>query len=107
MSACPPRGLFFALALLTMAGCAVFGSGTDRALQRDPAFREGYDDGCTAATSHGSDLRDRTVGDQKRMTSDEMYRKGWNSGFQSCRRNDIEPDAAPGDSPLRLPGPGH
>jgi hypothetical protein len=94
------------LALLSTAGCAVFSS-ADRALQKDPNFREGYEDGCAAATSHGSDLRDRPVGDQQLLAQDDTYRKGWNSGFQNCRRSELEPNAMPGDNPVRVPGPGH
>jgi hypothetical protein len=94
------------LTLFSTAACAVFSS-ADRAVQKDPNFREGYEDGCAAATSHGSDLRDRPVGDQPRLAKDDAYRKGWNSGFQNCRRSELEPNAMPGDNPIAVPGPGH
>jgi hypothetical protein len=100
------RKSMFALTLLSAAGCAVFSS-DDKALLKDPNFREGYEDGCAAATSHGSDLRDRPVGDQQLLARDNTYHKGWNSGFQNCRRSDLEPNAMPGDNPVRMPGPGH
>jgi hypothetical protein len=101
------RKVVLALTLLSLAHCAVLGSSTDLTLQKDPNFREGYGDGCAAATSHGSDLRDRPVGDQQLYVEDEKYRKGWSSGFQTCRRSDIEPNARPGDNPVGVPGPGH
>jgi hypothetical protein len=107
MSAHRASLLLFTLALLSTAGCAVFGNSEDRALQKNPNFREGYEDGCAAATNQGADLRDRPVGDQQLLAKDEAYRKGWNTGFHTCRRSDLEPNAAPGDNPLKLPGPGH
>ncbi|HEX3429293.1 MAG TPA: hypothetical protein VHT03_00270 [Rhizomicrobium sp.] len=90
--------------LLSASGCTVFGNS---ALQKDPNFREGYQDGCAAATNQGSDLRDRPVGDKQLYANDETYRQGWSSGFQTCRRSDLEPNAAPGDNPVTVPGPGH
>ncbi|HLY07645.1 MAG TPA: hypothetical protein VKR31_18000 [Rhizomicrobium sp.] len=98
---------FVALALLFTAGCAVFGSSKDRAMQKDPNFRDGYQDGCAAATDQGSDLRDRTVGDRQLLADNDAYRAGWSSGFQTCRRSDMTPNAMPGDNPMTLPGPGH
>jgi hypothetical protein len=99
--------VFLALALLSAAGCAVFGSREERALQKDPNFRQGYEDGCAAATNQGSDLRDRPVGDRQLLAKDEVYRKGWTTGLHTCRRSDLEPSATPGDNSIRLPGPGH
>ena len=98
---------FPGLMLLSLAACSVFGSAGDRALQKQPSFKEGYEDGCAAATNQGSDLRDRAVGDKQLFANDETYRKGWGTGFQTCRRSDLEPGATPGDNPIRLPGPGH
>ena len=100
-----PRAVVYAMPLLLCAtGCAVFGS---TALQKDPSFRAGYQDGCAAATDQGSDLRDRPVEDKGLYASDDKYREGWSSGFQTCRRSELEPNAAPGDNPVSLPGPGH
>jgi hypothetical protein len=107
MSAHRARVLFLSLTLFASAGCAVFGGSKDRALQKDPNFRQGYEDGCAAATNQGADLRDRPVGDKQLLANDETYRRGWNTGFHTCRRSDLEPNATPGDNPVRLPGPGH
>jgi hypothetical protein len=98
------RKPFLAIILFSVAGCAVVGKSS--ALQKDPNFRDGYQDGCAAATDQGSDLRDRTVGDKQLYADNDMYRKGWSSGFQNCRRSDLEPNAMPGDNPVKLPGPG-
>lgn len=107
MSTRAPQLFLLGFALLSTAGCAVFGNSKERAMQKDPSFREGYEDGCAAATNQGSDLRDRPVGDKQLYANDETYRAGWGSGFQTCRRSDLEPNAMPGDNPIRLPGPGH
>jgi hypothetical protein len=89
-------------ALMLLAGCAVFGS--DRALRNNPSFKEGYEDGCAAATDQGTDLRDRPTGDNQLYASDSVYRAGWSNGFQSCRRTG--PGAVQGNNPIALPGPG-
>ena len=93
----------FAFAL---AGCAVFGGAKERALQNNPDFRQGYEDGCAAATDQGADLRDRQVGDGELYKADDVYRAGWSSGFQTCRRTDLQPGVQPGDNPVSVPGPG-
>jgi hypothetical protein len=97
--------MLIALFLFSAAGCAVFGKNS--AVQKDPNFREGYEDGCAAATDQGADLRDRPIGDKQLYADNDIYRTGWRSGFQACRRSDMEPNANPGDNPIRLPGPGH
>jgi hypothetical protein len=101
------RKLLLTLLFLPATGCMVFGSAKDRALRNQPDFKEGYEDGCAAATAQGADLRDRPVGDKALYANNATYRKGWSSGFQTCRRTDLEPNATPGDNPVRLPGPGH
>lgn len=90
---------------LGIAGCALSGDTRDRALRSDPSFREGYEDGCAAATDQGADLRDRPVGDKQLYAADEIYRAGWSSGFGTCRRT-VEPNASPGDHPISVPEPG-
>ena len=107
MSAHRACQVLIALFLFPVAGCAVFGSGKNNAVQKDPNFREGYEDGCAAATDQGADLRDRPIGDKQLYANNDIYRTGWRNGFQACRRTDMEPNANPGDNPVRLPGPGH
>ncbi|MGH6828055.1 MAG: hypothetical protein ACREFW_04000 [Rhizomicrobium sp.] len=96
--------LVFAALAFAVAGCA--GGAKERALQNNPGFRAGYEDGCAAATDQGSDLRGRPVGDSQQYQSDDVYRAGWSSGFQTCRRSDVEPGASPGDNPVSVPEPG-
>ncbi|HEY3777712.1 MAG TPA: hypothetical protein VGL35_06615 [Rhizomicrobium sp.] len=96
------RLMLVALALL-VAGCA----GTDAKLRNTPAFREGYEDGCAAATNAGSDLRDRPTGDRELYAGNDAYRAGYGSGLSTCRRSDIDSAMAPQSGPITLPGPGH
>jgi hypothetical protein len=91
---------------IVLAGCAVLGGAKERALQNNPDFRQGYEDGCAAATDQGADLRDRQHGDSELYKADDVYRAGWTSGFQTCRRTDLQPGAQPGDNPVSVPGPG-
>jgi hypothetical protein len=98
---------FLDLMLLSLAACSMIGCAGERALQKQPSFKEGYEDGCAAATAQGSDLRDRPVGDKDLYANDPTYRQGWGSGFQTCRRTDLEPNATPADNPIRVPGPCH
>jgi hypothetical protein len=90
------------IAALVLAGCA---SG-DPALRKNPSFQEGYEDGCAAATDAGSDLRDRVVGNEKRLKDDDAYKAGYNNGSQLCRRTNNPSGALPGTTPPLVPGPG-
>jgi len=96
--------LFLASAAVALAGCA--DSKQDRALRSSPGFKEGYEDGCAAATNQGSDLRDRPVEDKELSDSDPNYRAGWRNGYQTCRPTNVAPGTSPGDNPLSGPAPG-
>lgn len=92
----------FGLAVLLLAGCA----GGDPALRKKPSFREGYEDGCQAATDKGADLRDRMVGDKQLLKSDDAYRAGYSNGLEICRRTNSEAGVPPGTNPPLVPEPG-
>lgn len=98
MRAIPVLGLVS----LLVAGCA----GGDPAVRKNPNFREGYEDGCQAATDQGADLRDRTVGDKELLKSDDAYRAGYNNGLETCRRTNNEAGVPPGTNPPLAPEPG-
>ena len=100
------RGVGLVTLALVLAGCSIFGSAEDRAVRNAPDFRQGYGDGCAAATDQGADLRERPVEDKALYKSDDTYRAGWRSGFQTCRRTDMQPGASPGGNPIRDPVPG-
>lgn len=81
-----------ALAAALLSSCAIFGGPADRALRRTPSFREGYSDGCAAANNPGANPRETQ---DSLAGTDNVYRRGWANGFQTCRRTAI----APGDAP--------
>ena len=57
---------------------------------RSPSFKDGYADGCAAATTQGSDFRAGPERDEAIYKSDSVYRAGWR------RLPDLQPAAAPG-----------
>ena len=88
------------LALLTVCGCAVFGSRSDQALRRSPNFRAGYSDGCAAATAQTANPRD----DKDTLSGeDRLYKRGYAMGYQSCSQKPGAYGAPAGG----LPQPGH
>lgn len=77
------------LAALTLGGCAIFGGPGDRALRRSPTFRAGYSDGCAAATTQTANPRD----DKDSLAGeDKLYRRGYATGYQSCRNGTAAQD---------------
>lgn len=97
---------FLLLTLLgaATAGCGVFLSSKDRALQKDPNFRSGYDDGCASANAEGARYRGENRRDETLFRSSKPYRNGWQSGFSACRSN-YAPDPGMRRGPIQDPGP--
>ncbi|MBI3676899.1 MAG: hypothetical protein HY243_09830 [Proteobacteria bacterium] len=94
-----------AIAALAVASCAVFGGPRDKALRRTPSFKEGYSDGCAAATNIGADYR-REPGVDPAYKNDRVYQAGYANGFQTCRRTISPPGSQPGN-PIPEVSPGH
>jgi hypothetical protein len=69
--------LIMALAVSACAG----GSMT----KNSPAYREGFDDGCSTASAQGAPGATRLVRNAALYEMDQDYRAGWTSGFSSCR----------------------
>ncbi|MGH6872484.1 MAG: hypothetical protein ACREHE_13360 [Rhizomicrobium sp.] len=94
---------------LSLAGCTIFGGPADKALRRTPSYREGYQDGCAAATAAYSNLRKGPYTDNEQFRSDHVYRTGWGNGFQTCRST-LTPGVhanEPASAPLPDVSPGH
>ncbi|MGN6514228.1 MAG: hypothetical protein ACTHLR_00125 [Rhizomicrobium sp.] len=83
---------FVVVAALSLGGCMVFGGPRDRALRHTPDFRAGYSDGCAAATAQSANPRDRT---DSLAGEPSTYRRGYASGYQSCRRGTLAPGSVP------------
>jgi len=91
--------------MFALAGCA---SPQERVEARTPAFHQGYDDGCAAASATGVNPRENPYRDEALYKADHAYRAGWSSGFSSCRNmgNNNSPES-PLDSRIMNPSPGH
>jgi hypothetical protein len=94
---------------LSVCGCALFGGPADRALRRTPSYRDGYQDGCAAATDANADMRRDPATDSELYKTDAIYRHGWGNGYQACRSTMTPGSQAnmPGSNPLLNPSPGH
>jgi hypothetical protein len=89
---------FLLLPLLPLAGCGLFTSRADRALQKSPDYKAGYQDGCNSAYGPGADKRqdDNTVRDDQAYASNKAYHSGWDRGIRACRSTGYNGGALPG-----------
>lgn len=99
--------LIVCLGAALAGGCVFFPSAKDRELRRSPSFREGYSDGCAAATTPSSNYREEPHRDETLYQSDKAYRAGWANGFQTCRPTGQGMGAPPGANTVPQPVPGY
>jgi hypothetical protein len=92
------------LAASLVSGCIFFPSAKDKALRKTPSFKEGYSDGCAAATTQSSNYREGPYKDQALYQSDQAYRAGWGNGYQTCRAPQ-NLGQVPGTNPVPTPLP--
>lgn len=73
-------------ALVTLAALAGCTSPKDEMIARgaDPAYADGYDDGCSSGNQAGGGFGSGRK-DAARFGSDAQYTKGWNDAFETCR----------------------
>ena len=96
------------LILASLAGCGLFPSAQERAEEKSPAFRQGYSDGCAAASASSVNYRAELYRDEAQYNTNRVYRAGWGSGFSSCRRdNGGATPNSPLNNPALNPIPGH
>jgi len=96
-------GFVFSCVVL-LAGCGLFPSAQERAVQKSPNYRTGYSDGCAAASTTGANPREGPYRDDTLYRSDAAYRAGWSNGYSLCRGG-----TAPGTglgNPVTNPVPG-
>jgi hypothetical protein len=96
------------VAALLLAGCGLFPSAAERAVQKSPNFRAGYEDGCAAASATGVNPREGPYRDEALYNTNSAYRAGWGNGYSVCRGQATS--ASPGsplDNPAMNPSPGH
>lgn len=110
MTKAPKTSAILALSL-TLSACAIFGGPADRALRKTPSYRDGYQDGCAAATDAYTNYRKGPLTDNALYRTDQTYRTGWGNGYQACRTT-MTPGVqanSPGSNMSNIPdqGPGH
>lgn len=96
------RTILIVLFAAPLAGCMLFVGPEERALQKNPNFREGYEDGCAAAGG-GANPREQPYRDDALYNSDAAYRSGWNDGLSVCR-SQTNPPAGGNPSLSGVPG---
>ena len=81
-----PTMLAALVAAVALAGC---GSVEETMLDRGfpPAYAEGYADGCASGKEAAGGLFAEARKDERRYDSDSQYTRGWNEGFEECRRD--------------------
>ena len=80
-----PRATAAALvAILWLTACA---STKEALIERgfDPAYAEGYDDGCSSGQNAAGGIFSETRKDASRYASDDQYTQGWDAGFAKCQ----------------------
>lgn len=75
-------------ALITLAPAACT-STRDAMIARgvDPAYAQGYDDGCSSGSEAGGGLFGAPSKDATRYATDRHYTQGWDAGFAKCERD--------------------
>lgn len=79
----------------------------DQAVRNDPNFQAGYSAGCSAAVDQGASYREGPKRDENLYENDVAYRRGWGSGYASCRRTMTPSGTEPSSNPVPSPSPGH
>jgi hypothetical protein len=108
-NACSLCGMVLGRAVLLfaaagLAGCGLFPSAQERAMQKSPNFHAGYSDGCAAASTSGANPREGAYRDEALYKNDAAYRAGWSNGYSLCRGG-TAPGAGLGN-PVTNPIPG-
>jgi hypothetical protein len=87
MPACRPQAAF--AVLVTAVALAACGSVEDALIERGlpPAYAEGYADGCASGKEAAGGLFAEARKDASRYDTDSQYARGWNEGFEECRRD--------------------
>ena len=75
------------LALVAHLALAACTSTRDALIERgfDPAYAEGYDDGCSSGKDAAGGFFAETRKNPDRYGNDSRYSQGWDAGFAKCR----------------------
>jgi hypothetical protein len=80
------RALAALVAALALAACA---SEREALIARgfDPAYAEGYDDGCSSGKEAAGGMFGEARKDPSRYGADDQYTRGWDAGSEKCQRD--------------------
>jgi hypothetical protein len=83
------RGWQAMLALAAALALAACTSTRDALIEQgfDPAYAEGYDDGCSSGNAVAGGLFAEARKEADRYANDSQYTHGWDAGFAKCQRN--------------------
>jgi hypothetical protein len=86
MHAGPLQAVLGALVTVAVAGC---GSVRETLIERGypPAYAEACADGCESGKNTAGGLFASPRKDASRYGGDDQYTKGWDAGFEKCRRD--------------------
>jgi hypothetical protein len=82
--------LHVTLAVLTVLGALAACTSQKEALIArgfDPAYAEGYDDGCSSGQAAAGSTFDSASKDESRYAGDSQYTQGWDAGLAECQRD--------------------
>lgn len=76
-------------ALATALALAACGSVEEALIEQGfpPAYAEGYAGGCASGKEAAGGLFAEALKDASRYGADDQYTRGWNEGFEECRRD--------------------
>jgi hypothetical protein len=87
MPASRSQGTF--AALITALALGACGSVEETLIEQGlpPAYAAGYADGCASGTEAAGGLFAEARKDASRYAADDQYTRGWDEGFEECRRD--------------------
>lgn len=71
-------------AAVLLAGLAGCGTPVSDEMRQNPAFQDGYRDGCATAGTRTPGLPGGVIRDDGKFASDRAYKAGWRSGYNAC-----------------------
>lgn len=89
--------LSLATMVSTLLLCACASQPVDPQVVNNATYQRGYGDGCTTASARSRVYDQSKTRDEKAYAEDDLYKRGWNSGYRECGSPTTkkDPDAEP------------
>ena len=81
------KGMAVASCLIALGACS---SGYDPALQENPNFNLGYNDGCQTGNARVTGFKETVHRNKDLFGSDQAYQAGWREGYSACGGNNYQ-----------------